>query len=285
MKTLRQSPTTGRTAALLAAVSFATVLPCAANEIVGSIESNFNGTDISGDAHIWFVGHLKELKYNGTPDPEVTLYVRNSRVTLDDNGTTRSVQLPDLEMTFSDTATSDSGSFANGKWVVTVPKSQTKDAFLGGWMAPVPDGGIEGGASPVTWTADFSVAGAEVSELKWQWSAAVYEQAPADPNDLGILWVKGERSAGTPMNNRDYVTGGARGGGGSNWTGSWSSTKSVENMPNIFNLEPSNSQSPPSGPPTGELIIAENVVLQNMVIPVGYEITRPVANWTFGFQE
>ncbi|HLX11327.1 MAG TPA: hypothetical protein VKS81_00810, partial [Bacteroidota bacterium] len=74
--------------------------------------------------------------------------------------------------------------------------------------------------------------------LQWKWSAAayrswvLYSNGVPDFNDAEIKashntcqYQNGDH-AGTPENEevKRAVTGGARGGGGSNWTGSWSGT-------------------------------------------------------------
>jgi hypothetical protein len=46
---------------------------------------------------------------------------------------------------------------------------------------------------------------------------------PVDANNLSIY--HNSDHAGTPENFKNCVTGGARGGGGSNWTGSYSATR------------------------------------------------------------
>jgi hypothetical protein len=73
-----------------------------------------------------------------------------------------------------------------------------------------------------TFSSDANVS------IDWQWSAAVYSQFSDDYNDLGVLSVDGGRQSGTPTNFERFVLGGARGGGGSNFTGSNSATGHVK---------------------------------------------------------
>jgi hypothetical protein len=104
----------------------------------------------------------------------------------------------------------------------------------------VPAGGLPGGINPVTWTGTMS--GSASFSLQWQWGAAVYTQFTTNYNQLGIKPLHSTSldsyhvgdQAGTPegVNTggtawKTFVTGGARGGGGSNWTGSYSPTGSV----------------------------------------------------------
>jgi hypothetical protein len=75
--------------------------------------------------------------------------------------------------------------------------------------------------------------------LNWKWAAAVYTSFNSDYNALGVKPVddnkasqyKNSDHAGTPENYKQFVTGGARGGGGSNYTGSLSGTESVGPCP------------------------------------------------------
>ena len=105
-------------------------------------------------------------------------------------------------------------------------------------MTPVPSSGLPGntffsglgylvpanlpkGINPVTWSGTISTATPGVS-LKWQWAAAVYTSFNADNNLLGVRPVDANKKnpylnsdhAGTPENYKQFVTGGARGGGG-----------------------------------------------------------------------
>lgn len=98
----------------------------------------------------------------------------------------------------------------------------------------VPSGGLPGGINPVTWQGSFSTDTPGV-EVNWKWAAAVYTGFSSDYNALGVKPVddntasiyKNSDHAGTPENFRSFVTGGARGGGGSNFTGGYSGTSSL----------------------------------------------------------
>jgi hypothetical protein len=94
---------------------------------------------------------------------------------------------------------------------------------------------------PVTWQGSFVADTAGIS-VSWKWGAAIYTAFSLDYNLLGIkpthsnacLYLNSDH-AGTPEGVdpntaqpfKAFVTGGARGGGGSNWTGSWSGTQHV----------------------------------------------------------
>jgi hypothetical protein len=81
----------------------------------------------------------------------------------------------------------------------------------------------------VTWSGQIS-SDTHGLTVHWQWGAAVYTSFSADYTQLGVKPVDNPKAsayqnsdnAGTPENDTNFVTGGARGGGGSNFTGSWS---------------------------------------------------------------
>jgi hypothetical protein len=85
----------------------------------------------------------------------------------------------------------------------------------------------------VIWQGTFSSDTAGLT-VNWQWGAAAYTNFSSKYNDLGVKPVDDNKAsqyqnsdhAGTPENFKAYVVGGARGGGGSNFTGSYSGTGS-----------------------------------------------------------
>jgi len=85
----------------------------------------------------------------------------------------------------------------------------------------------------VKWSASFTTDTPGVT-MNWQWAAAVYTSFDTDSNNLGVKPVDDNHAsvyqnsdhAGTPENFETFVTGGATGGGGSNFTGSYSGTGS-----------------------------------------------------------
>jgi len=102
----------------------------------------------------------------------------------------------------------------------------------------VPAGGLSGGIKNVAFTATFSSFATGLT-VNWQWGAAVYTSFDTDYNDLGVKPVDDNKAskyqnsdhAGTPENFKSFVTGGAAGGGGSNYTGSYSATGSCALTP------------------------------------------------------
>jgi hypothetical protein len=194
--------------------------------------SNFNGTAIAAGDFVWFnaVAKVKGI------DPSTTTSVAftGSTISFTVGATTYQLNVPDSFITFSPSATEASTSFDGVNWNTVVPSSFSKGIFLGGLPFQVPAGGLRGGINPVTWSGTFA-SGAQGVTVEWQWAAAVYTQFSTDDTALGVKPVDGDQSnpysnsdhAGTPEGFKQYVTGGARGGGGSNWTGSYSGTAAV----------------------------------------------------------
>lgn len=196
---------------------------------VTSITSNFNGTAIPAGSTVWFssVG-----KVSGVGATTATIELTNATIT-SGNFT---VAVPDAVVTISPLVTTATTTFDAGTntWYTQVPRSGfSGNLFLSGAALPVP-AGLPGSIKPVVWQADFTTDTPGVN-VNWQWAAAAYTTFGTDYNGLGVKPVDGGTAgpfsnsdhAGTPENFKHFVIGGARGGGGSNFTGSYSATKSV----------------------------------------------------------
>jgi hypothetical protein len=191
-----------------------------------TITSNFNGTNIPGGAFIWF-NAVVDVK--GRTGPTVIDFGES---TLNVAGTT--LHVPNAVITFSASATTATTVYntTRGRWETTVPVGYNGNVFLSGYVLHVPSQGLKGGANPVSWTSRFASLQETGLSFQWQWSAAVYtnfgSNAGIKPIDAtsGSAYLNSDH-AGTPENFKADVIGGARGGGGSNWTGSYSGTASA----------------------------------------------------------
>jgi hypothetical protein len=198
-----------------------------------AIASNFNGTPIAAGDTVWF---SSVAKVSGVGSAPATLFVTGATIDFTANGTPYNLSVPNATITISPTATAATTTFdaATQTWETTVPANLGGNLFLAGFALPVP-AGLPGGINPVTWHANFSSDTAGLS-VNWQWAAAVYSQFGTDYNALNVKPVdsnqasayKNSDHAGTPEAFRQYVLGGARGGGGSNFTGSYSGTAGVQ---------------------------------------------------------
>ena len=198
-----------------------------------SIGSNFNGTSIPGGDWIWFNSVVKPT--SAIPSAGLLIRAVGQAITLTlPNGSTISLGVPDAKITYSPTATTGTTSF-NGRWLTTVPNSFGDNVFLSGLAYHVPAGGLPGGIQSVTWSGLFSLNSNVTASFQWQWAAAVYSNFTAHYAQLKVKplhstsldsYPNGDQ-AGTPEAFTSDVVGGARGGGGSNFTGSYSATVSV----------------------------------------------------------
>jgi len=156
-------------------------------------------------------------------------------ITFTAGGVTYTVNVPDARVTFSPTATSATTVFntATNTWETTVPSKLSGNVFLDGVGFSVPTN-LPGSIKPVSWSGRFSVDTPGV-KINWQWGAAVYTSFSSDNNALGVKPVDDSKTsvyqnadnAGTPENFKTFVTAGALGGGGSNYTGGYTGTGSV----------------------------------------------------------
>jgi hypothetical protein len=150
--------------------------------------------------------------------------------------------VPDSEITFSSSTTVATTHFevlsaeigSPFGWDTDLPfASLAGNDFLAGLTFKVPASGLPAGIKNVIWQATFSSSASGLT-VNWQWGAAAYTSFSTSYNALGVKPVDDNKAsfyqnsdhAGTPENFRFSVVGGARGGGGSNFTGSYSGTGS-----------------------------------------------------------
>jgi len=189
-----------------------------------SIDMPFNGTAIPAGT-IWMPAVIQVHGLSNSSS--ATIYFTGQQVSFTSNGTQYTYNAPASSVTFSPTATLATPTYntSTGGWVTTVPSSIGGKAFWAGVAIPVPAGGLPGGVKPVTWNGNIS-SNVHGLSVHWQWGAAVYTSFSTDYTALGVDAADGGHEAGTPENFTQYVTGGAHGGGGSNYTGGWSATGS-----------------------------------------------------------
>jgi hypothetical protein len=203
-----------------------------------TISSNFNGAAIPGGDWIWFTS---VLKVHGLGSQPVTVGFMGS-IQFSIDGTLYVAPVPSALVTFSPFVQVATTVFSNGQWVTTVPLSGLAgNVFLDGCavQAPKPSG-FPGGIQPVSWQGTFFSMTPGIS-VQWQWAAALYANAlfGVDYNQLGVKPVDDNKAsiyqnsdhAGTPEYFESYVIGGATGGGGSNFTGSYSGTAACTPVP------------------------------------------------------
>ena len=203
--------------------------------VTSSIASGFNGTSIRPDSFILFNANFSG---RGIPATGATIFLQNSRIDIASAKGNFTYDVPDGMIVFTPSANCAATLFDGTQWVTKLPVSGSDEVLLSalGIQAPADLKGAR-----VTWTGDFSTDTPGVS-ISWKWSAAVYGADVTEPNynDLDLkpahtrtcLYANSDH-AGTPENPaiKRSVVGGARGGGGSNFTGSWSATGSAQLCP------------------------------------------------------
>jgi hypothetical protein len=130
---------------------------------------------------------------------------------------------------WTSTTTFAASAGAAGTWTTTInPNNISDENFFVGAAIPVDMQITGGGQATIRFTTETNDAGLSLS---WQWSAAVYTYWPSDWN-LALIQPyhgngpTGSQHADTPDNVsvQKSLIQGPRGGGGSNFTGSWSAT-------------------------------------------------------------
>jgi len=201
--------------------------------VCDSITSNFNGTKIPGGDYLWLNAIVK---VSGNLDSTSCVNFTCGKVTCTIDGEEYDVTLPDAKIVITDQVDTASTSFDCDRrtWTTIVPRGYTGNIFLSGALVYLKKG-LPGGLNPVVWSGRFSSDRCGLS-FQWKWAAAVYTCGSDCEDDLGVKPIDGDKAnpyhnsdhAGTPENFKDCVTGGARGGGGSNFTGSYSGTSTAK---------------------------------------------------------
>ena len=196
-----------------------------------SLTSNFNGTSIPAGRYIWFNSSFDPGPLSSGTDP-VTILVTNGVITFTANNVPYSLHVPNARIRFDASATMASTQFINNQWETVVPRAYSSDVFMSGlsYLVPV---NIPGNYINVKWTTDIHIDKPGIS-LGWRWAAAVYTTF-AGHSGINVKPINGTTQnpysnpdrAGSPENFEAYVVSGAKGTGGTNYTGSFSSIAAV----------------------------------------------------------
>lgn len=173
---------------------------------------------------VWVHAHIG--KPGGLSTSGVTvMQFENVRISL--NGV--SYALPEGMLVFNPSASAQiTTTYSNGTWVtVANPNALSDEIFFTGAAIPVTASIANGAKATLSYNTLISEEGVS---FNWQWSAAVYTQWPADWNQAQIQAYHSSYHAGTPLNPtvQKSLIQGPRGGGGANFTGSWSATGHAE---------------------------------------------------------
>jgi hypothetical protein len=198
----------------------ACVIPPSGTAIGGNSVS-WNGFKAPAGSVVWINAHLDA---KNVPTNTITT-VNFTGVSLVVNATTYA--LPDGQVVFNPAVTTPTTVVnPDGSWTTTVNPTFNNDIFFDGQALAVDSNMENGGNGNTGSTLSFSTNSSDSSlQFQWQWSAAVYTSWPGNAL-ANIEPVHAQQQAGAPLNpavQGDLIQG-PRGGGGSNFTGSWSGT-------------------------------------------------------------
>ena len=200
---------------------------------------NFNGTAIAKGSWIWF-SSVTSFPGNNSP---VKVEMRGSKIEFSDGRKTYRIKGPRMRIALGGSALkfkftrSFGGKFGKlfgrrGTFSLKAPLNTAGNDYLDGIAYRVP-ADLPGGIQNVTWSGKFySKSG--VQSMHWQWGAAVYTKFSRNYRRLGVKPLDDNHyapynsdHAGTPERFKNFVTGGATGGGGANYTGGLGPTVNV----------------------------------------------------------
>ncbi len=188
---------------------------------------NFNGTAIAKGSYIWF----SSVEQLGGGQQAAKIEMRDSVISFSDGTKTYKIKGPNMRLRIGAANVKlrwdrhlKLFKHGEGRFLMEAPSSTAGNDLLNGLAYKVP-AELAGGVQNVTWSAKFYSKNSGV-QFHWQWGAAVYTKFSRNYNKLAIKPLDDNHyapynsdHAGTPESFTGYVTGGATGGGGSNYTG------------------------------------------------------------------
>lgn len=189
-----------------------------------TIQQNFNGQAIAKGSWILFTS---VAQFPGNQNG-ARIEMKDSKVVFSDGIHNYTVKGPDSTFTYGtanvrlryDPPTRRN---ANG-WVMRAPMKTAGRDFLTDMVYRVPHA-LPGNIQNVTWSARFYSRSA-IQQVQWQWGGAVYTRLSDSYQRLAVKPLDDQKyppynndQAGTPERFKGWVTQGATGGGGNNYTG------------------------------------------------------------------
>ncbi len=202
------------------------------------IASDLRNVAVPGGSTLWFNSIFK-VRDVTKQLIHISFYKSNVQFQYMDpagNSVTVNQALPDAQITIDPNATVASTSFdaINNVWMTTIPWDLDDNTFLTGMPWLVPSAGLPADVEPVTVCGTFASDVANV-DIGWRWAAAAYSSFGVN-TALGVKPMNTDHdnppanrdNAGTPENFKQFVISGARGKGGSNYTGTYTGAKEIE---------------------------------------------------------
>ncbi|MGI0053333.1 MAG: hypothetical protein ACREC5_07785 [Thermoplasmata archaeon] len=197
-----------------------------------ALATNFSNLSIPAGDWIWFSAVVQSNQLpNSNPQH---FYFEHQSITFSvPNGSSWTIRLggANLEYNQSPIVAWTSWNPTDFNWTSQVPWNYSGNAFLSGWAYSVPLTGIPAGVH-VSWTGQI-YSSRPCSPATWTWEAAVYTDLPhpystSNLAELGVKPTDGNQvssysdmnPAGTPENFTGFLTPGATGTGGLEYTGS-----------------------------------------------------------------
>lgn len=258
-----------------------------------SITSNFNATAIPAGRYIWFNSSFDPGPLPSGTDP-VTIYVTNGVITFTVNNVPYTLIVPNSRIRFDASVTTAGTQFINNVWETVVPRSYSSDIFMAGlsYLVPV---NIPGNYMNVKWTTNISVDKPGIS-IAWRWGAAVYTSF-TDHSGLNVKSINGSTQnaynntdrAGTPENFKSFAADGAKGTGGTNYTGSFSAANTstcidnpVPAAPTVTVVNNCGSSVLTAGSYTGSLLWSNGATTSSITVTTGgtYTVTQTINGYT-----
>jgi hypothetical protein len=196
-----------------------------------TITSSFNGTAIAQPNSIWF---SSVLKASGLPTNTTTVVdFTNVSIHFTADNVNFNLSMPNAQISFVPNGTvGTTFDIVTNTWQTTSQPALAGNTFLDGLGFQLPIN-FPGGINPVSWTGTFNSATSGIT-ISWEWAAAVYTSFSFDNNSLGVKPADdngppyfNSDHAGTPENFKASEIGGARGEGGSNFTGTYGPTANM----------------------------------------------------------
>lgn len=194
--------------------------------------ASFNSTPINAGSYIWFNSVVSASGLTSSPTRPATVNFDKPTVVFASGGLTYTLNMPSAVLTYDPAVITATTSYDADKdsWITRVPYSiRSSNNFLTGMVFGVPVN-LPGNISNVSLSGRFTTdtPGLTVSS---QWSAAVYSNFGTNYNTLGIKpcdnssasQYRNSDKAGTPESFKTTLISGARGTGGSNYVGTYSS--------------------------------------------------------------
>lgn len=192
---------------------------------------NFNGTAINKGDYIWFSSVMSFPGNQGGLKVQMT----DSTIRFSDGSRNFKIKGPAMTAVLGSSKVRlkfDNDKRKGSQWTLRAPVNTAGNDYLNGIAYRVTRA-LPGGIQNVTWSGKFfSKSG--VQQMHWQWGAAVYTRFSGKYQRLGVKALDDNHyppynsdHAGTPERYKGFVTGGATGGGGGNYTGGLGPTINV----------------------------------------------------------